>query len=293
MSLSLSGSPAFAAPPALRATAALGSGVAAPLAAQQAIETPATSSNFAFGALAVASVGGAAVLAGSQRRAAARAERRRAAVTVAATAPEVLAGTGGPFPEDFWDPAGLTKGKDDETLRYYRAAELKHGRVAMVACLGWFHTASGWHPIGDGAVRSKISDDPLIAAQQLPLAGWLQIFFTIMALEWLTTFVCKAPEEKPWDVLGVSDLIKDEEYPEWKNQKMRELNNGRLAMMGIIGLIAQDAYTGEYFEQIKLICAARWLSVDGQPTCELNLPTYGGAFDWPMIYPEPGFSMPV
>ena len=34
-------------------------------------------------------------------------------------------------PVGFFDPAGLSKGKDDETIAYYRAAELKHGRVAM------------------------------------------------------------------------------------------------------------------------------------------------------------------
>jgi hypothetical protein len=36
----------------------------------------------------------------------------------------------------YWDPLNLAAGKDDKTLAYYRAAELKHGRVAMVASLG-------------------------------------------------------------------------------------------------------------------------------------------------------------
>ena len=34
--------------------------------------------------------------------------------------------------KDF-DPLGLSKDKSDETLAYYRAAELKHGRVCMLA----------------------------------------------------------------------------------------------------------------------------------------------------------------
>jgi len=34
--------------------------------------------------------------------------------------------------KDF-DPLGLSKGKDADTLAYYRAAELKHGRVCMLA----------------------------------------------------------------------------------------------------------------------------------------------------------------
>lgn len=30
-----------------------------------------------------------------------------------------------------------------------RAQELKHGRVAMLAVIGWFHVAGGFHIIGD------------------------------------------------------------------------------------------------------------------------------------------------
>ena len=38
----------------------------------------------------------------------------------------------------FFDPLKLSQGKDDETLRWYRAAELKHGRISMLATLGIF-----------------------------------------------------------------------------------------------------------------------------------------------------------
>ena len=34
-------------------------------------------------------------------------------------------------PLGFFDPAGLSKNKDDSTISWYRAAELKHGRVSM------------------------------------------------------------------------------------------------------------------------------------------------------------------
>jgi hypothetical protein len=33
------------------------------------------------------------------------------------------------------------------------------------------------------------------------------VVFTIMCLEWVTTYVCKPPEEKPWDILGWSDIL--------------------------------------------------------------------------------------
>jgi Chlorophyll A-B binding protein len=44
-------------------------------------------------------------------------------------------------PVGFFDPLGLSKNKDDDMMNYYREAELKNGRVAMAACLGWFVTA--------------------------------------------------------------------------------------------------------------------------------------------------------
>jgi len=36
----------------------------------------------------------------------------------------------------FFDPLKLSAGKDDATINWYRAAELKHGRVCMLASLG-------------------------------------------------------------------------------------------------------------------------------------------------------------
>merc|ERR1719464_1388150 len=122
------------------------------------------------------------------------------AATVARAGPKVLEGTGGPRPNDFWDPAGLAKGKSDEQLLYWRAVELKHGRVSMLAVLGW---------VGVAAARTRVSDNPLINVTQLPIGGAFQLIFTIMCLEWLTTYVCKPPANKPWDILGWSDVIAD------------------------------------------------------------------------------------
>ena len=39
-------------------------------------------------------------------------------------------------PVGFFDPLGLSKDKDEDTLRMYREAEIKHGRVCMLATAG-------------------------------------------------------------------------------------------------------------------------------------------------------------
>ena len=43
------------------------------------------------------------------------------------------------------DPAGLSKEVTPEGLAWYRACELKHGRVAMMACGGFIVQGAGVH----------------------------------------------------------------------------------------------------------------------------------------------------
>jgi len=42
-----------------------------------------------------------------------------------------------------WDPLGLADIGSDETLAWYRHSEVKHGRVAMAAFVGWWAVGSG------------------------------------------------------------------------------------------------------------------------------------------------------
>ena len=49
---------------------------------------------------------------------------------------EDLAGIPSSAEGGFFDPFQLSKGKDEETIRWYRSAELKHGRISMLATLG-------------------------------------------------------------------------------------------------------------------------------------------------------------
>jgi len=193
----------------------------------------------------------------------------------AQAAQDLLKGTGGPFADMYWDPAGLSKGKTDAEILNYRAMELKHGRVAMLAVLGWFHNAAGLHFIADFAIGEPVSNNPLVAVTQLPLAGMFQVVFTIMCFEWLTLYICKPPAEKPWDVFGWTDIIADEEYPEWKKAQLQELNNGRLAMIAFLGLITQDVLFGDYGAGAREMCGGASICADYQ----------NWEFPWP---PSPG-----
>lgn len=148
-------------------------------------------------------------------------------------------------PVGFFDPLGLSIGKDDATMEFYREAELKHGRVAMAACLGWYVTAAGVHP----AFNSKLSSDPLEAAQQLPAVGWVQFVLGCGAIEWLAQQIKARPGYQPGDILGAAYWV-DNSDEGWVGYQNREINNGRLAMVAIMGMITQDLYFHNYGDQI-------------------------------------------
>ena len=65
-----------------------------------------------------------------------------------ATAPGFCYGLPGAIaPFGNFDPAGVTDGRSLADVYRLREAEVQHGRVAMVACLG-FLTEEAFHPLG-------------------------------------------------------------------------------------------------------------------------------------------------
>ena len=68
-------------------------------------------------------------------------------------------------PLGFFDPAGFATDASEGKIRFYREVELKHGRVAMLASLG-FLVAENFHPLFGGSI-----DVPsYIAFQETPYA---------------------------------------------------------------------------------------------------------------------------
>ncbi|CAE7480503.1 FCPF [Symbiodinium sp. CCMP2592] len=153
-------------------------------------------------------------------------------------------------PLGFFDPFGLTKDGDMEAFKRRRATELKNGRVAMLATMGYivpeYFRFPGYCAPSAGL---KFTDIPngLAALSKVPGAGWTQIFLFLGLVEkGLYTF---DPTRQPGDyknagVLGVpngSTMAPGE----GRNRKLNsEIANGRLAMMAIIGMFFQDGLTG-------------------------------------------------
>jgi len=140
-------------------------------------------------------------------------------------------------PLGFFDPLGFSKDASPETMKKYREAELKHGRVAMLACAGMI-TADKWHPLFGG----KNSANPLEALTQVPKLGWLQILTFIMFMEVIGILNSRRPDYQPGNFLGTSQWEMDET---WDSYQLKELNNGRLAMFGSIGMLVGSYITGK------------------------------------------------
>ena len=151
----------------------------------------------------------------------------------------------------FFDPLGISEGKSDAQIKYFREAELKHGRISMLAALG-FLVGESFHPLFGG----NIDVPSYVAFQQTPLETFWPIVVGAIGItesaSAITTF--KNPQDALWelkdDYVGGGDLgfdplgIKPEDPDELKEMQTKELNNGRLAMLGIAGMVAQELVTG-------------------------------------------------
>jgi hypothetical protein len=145
-------------------------------------------------------------------------------------------------PVGFWDPAGLSGDGDVEIFKRRRTTEIKHGRVSMIAAIGYivpeyFKFNGSLSP----SLGIKFSDVPngLAALGKVPSAGWLQIFGFCGLVEGGWGFdTSSGTGDYGWKVISSSD-------PEAKKKKLNaEIANGRLAMMSIIGMFFQDGLTG-------------------------------------------------
>merc|ERR1719473_736865 len=174
-------------------------------------------------------------------------------------------------PLGFWDPLGfcsdekLTEGK----LKFYREVELKHGRVGMLAALG-FVVGENFHPLFGG----NIDAPSYLAFQQTPLETfWPIVVFAIAIPEIYSVFTFETvgatdsrgkptPQGQPWAIradheagdLGFDPLgLKPTDPAELKEMQTKELNNGRLAMIAAAGMIVQELATGNKLATFALM----------------------------------------
>merc|ERR1711939_568839 len=106
-------------------------------------------------------------------------------------------------PLGFFDPAGFCSAENgaegaatEGKVRFYREVELKHGRIAMLAALG-FPLAEQFHPLFGG----NIDVPSVVAFQQTPLQTfWPAVVFAIAVVEINSIFAFENPNVEGWAI---------------------------------------------------------------------------------------------
>jgi len=237
--------------PALRATS---------FSADTVVSAPTSGTTSLAAAAAVGAVAGAAAVgAAKQRRAAQtarKATRRDLALAYEDSGIELfdngkfaqgLVGADGAWGRYEYDPLGFSSNYT-ELVPWFREAELKHGRIAMLAWVGLVVPDFVRIP----GERYSFEACPLTIDAHDKLNGAVGVNFQI--LFWVTVVeLCCAKKVYEWNSLetagdygfGVQFLPKDEEGQ--KQIRLKELKNGRLAMVAFGGAITQAVITRHPF----------------------------------------------
>jgi hypothetical protein len=160
----------------------------------------------------------------------------------------MVSGTNPEFGGKIFDPLGFAT-FSEESLTWFRACELKHSRVAMLASAGWIVNELHISLPGTIDYETKFSDlaqlGPFDAWEKVPVGGKLQI------LGWIFCVECASEMQKPhylkggefvtYDWANLSGNMSDETF---KRKQAAELKNGRLAMIGILSFVAAQNIPG-------------------------------------------------
>merc|ERR1719270_2678976 len=158
-------------------------------------------------------------------------------------------------PLGFWDPLGLLDECGQDRFDRLRYVEIKHGRISMLAFLGNIITRAGLHLPGDIDLAGDSFDSypngfaAIGGPDSIPSTGTGQIIVLIGLLE-LLVMKDSANGAPPGEFVGdfrngYIDFGWDTFDEEAKLFKRGvELNNGRAAMCGILGLMVHEQLGG-------------------------------------------------
>ncbi|CAK0879636.1 unnamed protein product [Prorocentrum cordatum] len=163
-------------------------------------------------------------------------------------------------PVGFWDPVGFTKDGDAAAFKRRRETEIKHGRISMLATMGYITPELVGKFPGEisPSLGVKFEDIPngLAALSKVPGPGWLQIVAYCLYCESGPFGYNSDPNRKPgelgWRPIGLYST--DAEVRQ--RRLAAEIANGRLAMMAIIGMFFQDGLTGSAWGDWALYTAS-------------------------------------
>uniref|UniRef100_A0A6T7DTH4 Uncharacterized protein n=1 Tax=Florenciella parvula TaxID=236787 RepID=A0A6T7DTH4_9STRA len=159
-------------------------------------------------------------------------------------------------PVGFFDPFGICEDADPQIVYWLRAAELKHGRVTMLATTGWLVNTGGtfWPGTFDGehtwaslgsqplhAWANMAADRPSAPYEILIFAGIVETYDELRGERGEKHYTQGGPIGLQFDPLGFQTRYSPEQM---LRQQNKELNNGRLAMLGMASFLAAAQIKG-------------------------------------------------
>merc|ERR1711924_531512 len=153
----------------------------------------------------------------------------------------------------YFDPMNLLEDQTPEGVLMLREAELAHCRVSMIGALG-FLVQENFHPIFPEVGGPAARQLDIVLQSENGQAIMASLLFGVMLTEitrarigWMDPNVemqALRPEYTPGD-LGFDPLgVAPKDEAGMLAMKNKELNNGRLAMIALCGIVAQEVVSG-------------------------------------------------
>merc|ERR1719253_1733926 len=145
---------------------------------------------------------------------------------------------GASAPLGYFDPLGFCKGRNLEGVKRLREAEIMHGRVAMMATVGYLISES------TPTITYGMNVHHTIANNQIPEVPGTVLFPFFLAIN--ISEALRA--SKGWVEPGLGPLFtlrKPKDAEGFANMQTKELNNGRLAMLAAAGMCVQEQINGK------------------------------------------------
>jgi len=151
-----------------------------------------------------------------------------------------------------WDPLNFCElykiSGNNPDVAWLREAELKHGRMAMLAVFGIIVQSSGVHLPGNADVQFT-DTNWATAPSSLPPAAWGQVLAFIGLVEGQKSaglydlWNGRTEKREPGDYGWGKSFLSDDPVAADK-MRLKELKNGRLAMIAFMGIAANHFIPG-------------------------------------------------
>eukprot|EP00308_Calcidiscus_leptoporus_P017474 CAMPEP_0119375402 /NCGR_PEP_ID=MMETSP1334-20130426/35586_1 /TAXON_ID=127549 /ORGANISM="Calcidiscus leptoporus, Strain RCC1130" /LENGTH=197 /DNA_ID=CAMNT_0007393703 /DNA_START=11 /DNA_END=604 /DNA_ORIENTATION=+ len=144
-----------------------------------------------------------------------------------------------------FDPLSLSEAYD---IKYLREAELKHGRICMLATLGYVAVDLGFYAPGAPKVSSLAAHDVTVKSGHMLLLLFTVAIFEALSYNAISEMMSGETDREPGDYY--LDAFGWAAGDKRKQMQLAEVVHGRTAMLAFSGIVTQSALKGIGFPYV-------------------------------------------